>query len=72
MTDTHRTHDADATEDEDVFKVEVLDSKATTDELEIHIEALQPKYEGNGMPYEVKRGDSLSNESEGSKSVLTK
>lgn len=60
VSDAHRTHDADAMEDEDIFKIEVLDARTTEAKLKVHIEALRPKYEGTGTPYVVKTGDSLS------------
>ena len=60
VLDAHRTHDDDAMKDEDIFKIEVLDARTKEAKLEVHIEALRPKYEGTGTPYVVKEGDWLS------------
>lgn len=57
---THHEFNADADKDEDTYKVEVIDPRTKEDALDVHIEALKPKYQGTGMPYVVKTGDWLS------------
>lgn len=40
----HRVFDANAHEDEDTFKVEVLDVRTTRNDLDVTLEALRPRY----------------------------
>jgi len=49
-------HDDDALMDEDVFKVEVIDCRTPSHELDVHIEALKPNYEGTGQLHVVVAG----------------
>lgn len=45
VTDTQRAFDADAHADDDVFKIEVHDSRSKASELKVTLEARKPKYD---------------------------
>lgn len=47
--DTVRRFDADAHEDEDAFKVEVLDTRTANRNLNVRLEALRPTYDALGI-----------------------